>query len=113
MRSAVDISDFKADDQIPDDRIVQECGRLEVGYITFSNAADYNTYDIVNTALWKASLKHWPVRSSHIGAIWPWILVTSRRTTKFRTIGLCKNADVLKLVTSRLAMPQTTIHMTS
>lgn len=47
---AVDISDFKADDQIPDDRIVQECGRLEVGYITFSNAADYNTYDIVNTA---------------------------------------------------------------
>jgi hypothetical protein len=47
----VDISDFKADDQIPDDRIVQECGRLEVGYITFSNAADYNTYDITAVRL--------------------------------------------------------------
>jgi hypothetical protein len=57
---AVDISDFNADDQIPDDRIVQECGRLEVGYITFSDAAGYNTYDIVNTVkLKEPTLMRW------------------------------------------------------
>ena len=36
-----------ADHDIPDDRIVQECTRHGVGYITFTDPADYNTYEIV------------------------------------------------------------------
>jgi len=34
------------DDELPDDRIFQECKRLGVGYITFEDPADYNTFDV-------------------------------------------------------------------
>lgn len=37
-------------DNIPDERILQECTRLGVGYITFTNPSDYNTYEIVASA---------------------------------------------------------------
>ena len=37
-------------DQPPDERILQECTRLGVGYLTFTNPADYNTYQIVTSA---------------------------------------------------------------
>lgn len=48
---AVDIRDFKAPDQeIPDERIVQECTRHGVGYIAFTDVSDYNTYEVVATA---------------------------------------------------------------
>ncbi len=48
---AIDIRDFTAPEQdIPDDRIVQECTRHGVGYIAFTNVADYDTYEIVCTA---------------------------------------------------------------
>lgn len=44
---AVDIRQFKEPNQeIPDDRIVQECTRHGVGYIVFSDVRDYNTYEI-------------------------------------------------------------------
>ncbi len=46
---AVNVSNFAEDSEIPDDRIVQECERLQVGYIRFGNVADYNTYDIVHS----------------------------------------------------------------
>lgn len=46
---AVDIRDFK-DEDVPDDRIVQECTRHGVGYIAFTDVSDYNTYEIVSTA---------------------------------------------------------------
>src|SRR5438876_6889987 len=48
---AVDIRDFKGPDQeIPDERIVQECTRHGVGYVAFTDVADYNTYEIVSPA---------------------------------------------------------------
>jgi|ERR1035441_284051 hypothetical protein len=37
-------------DQPSDERILQECTRLGVGYITFTNPADYNTYQIETSA---------------------------------------------------------------
>ena len=37
-------------DDRPDERIMQECTRLGVGYITFTNPADYNTYQIEASA---------------------------------------------------------------
>lgn len=46
---AVDIREFK-DQDVPDDRIVQECTRHGVGYIAFTDVSDYNTYEIVSTA---------------------------------------------------------------
>jgi|SRR5579864_265254 len=46
---AVDIREFK-DEDVPDDRIVQECTRHGVGYIAFTDVSDYNTYEIVSTA---------------------------------------------------------------
>lgn len=47
---AVDTSEFGEKEEVPDERIVQECGRLGVGYITFTKPADYNTYEIVTSA---------------------------------------------------------------
>jgi hypothetical protein len=47
---AVDVSAFGEKDDIPDERISQECCRLGVGYISFTNPADYNTYEIVSSA---------------------------------------------------------------
>jgi hypothetical protein len=44
---AVDTREFKDIDEVPDDRIVQECTRHGVGYIAFEDVADYNTYEIV------------------------------------------------------------------
>jgi hypothetical protein len=45
---AVDIRKFKEPNQdVPDERIVQECTRHGVGYVAFTDVADYNTYDIV------------------------------------------------------------------
>jgi hypothetical protein len=44
---AVDTRDFKDVDEVPDDRIVQECTRHGVGYIAFEDVADYDTYEIV------------------------------------------------------------------
>lgn len=41
---------YADDDEIPDQRIVQECSRLGIGYMTFSDPSDYDTYVIVNTA---------------------------------------------------------------
>ncbi|HUA83189.1 MAG TPA: hypothetical protein VMB85_04975 [Bryobacteraceae bacterium] len=40
-------------EDIPDDRIVQECSRHGVGYLTFTDPADYDTFDLVNTATLK------------------------------------------------------------
>jgi hypothetical protein len=45
---AVDVSSY--DKEIPDERIVQECSRLGVGYITFEDPANYETFDIVTPA---------------------------------------------------------------
>jgi hypothetical protein len=42
---AVDISSY-GEDEPPDDRVYQECKRLGIGYITFKDPADYNTFDI-------------------------------------------------------------------
>jgi hypothetical protein len=47
---AVKLTDYKDAEDIPDDRIVQESNRLGVGYITFTDPADYDTYEIVSTA---------------------------------------------------------------
>jgi len=47
---AVDLSQYKDIDETADERIAQECGRLGVGYITFENPADYNTYEIAASA---------------------------------------------------------------
>lgn len=47
---AVHLLGFKEDEDIPDDRIVQESNRLGVGYITFTDPADYDTYEIVTSA---------------------------------------------------------------
>jgi hypothetical protein len=47
---AVKIREYKEDEEIPDDRIVQECTRHGVGYITFTDPADYDTYEVVVSA---------------------------------------------------------------
>jgi hypothetical protein len=47
---AVDISAFAEEDDIPDQRIIQETSRLGVGYITFTDVTDYSTYEIATTA---------------------------------------------------------------
>jgi hypothetical protein len=48
---AVDIREFKdPEDEVPDERIVQECSRHGVGYIAFTDVTDYNTYEIVSAA---------------------------------------------------------------
>lgn len=47
---AVDVRELNEEDEIPDDRIVQECNRHGVGYMTFTDPADYDTYEIVCTA---------------------------------------------------------------
>jgi len=43
---AVDVSTIADGQDIPDERIVQECTRHGVGYINFDNVADYDTYEI-------------------------------------------------------------------
>lgn len=45
---AVDVSSYG--DNLEDERIVQECSRLGIGYITFENPGDYETFDIVTPA---------------------------------------------------------------
>ena len=44
---AVDIRTFKEGEEVPDDRIIQECNRHGVGYIAFSGVNDYDTYEII------------------------------------------------------------------
>lgn len=45
---AVDIRQHnKPDEQIPDERIIQECTRHGVGYIKFTDVTDYNTFETV------------------------------------------------------------------
>lgn len=46
---AVNISGATGED-IPDGRVVQECTRLGIGYITFTQPADYGTFEIVTSA---------------------------------------------------------------
>jgi hypothetical protein len=46
-RSYLAVKVPEGDDEIADDRIVGECTRHGMGYITFTNEADYETYDIV------------------------------------------------------------------
>ena len=43
---AVDTSSYKEDDDLPDERIISECERFGLGYITFDDVNDYDTYDI-------------------------------------------------------------------
>jgi len=50
---AVDIREHKDADEISDERIVEECTRHGVGYITFTDVADYDTYEIVCPAVLK------------------------------------------------------------
>lgn len=45
---AVDVSSYGS--SIEDERIVQECSRLGIGYITFEDPGDYETFDIVTPA---------------------------------------------------------------
>jgi hypothetical protein len=40
----------KEAETVPDDRVVQECERHGLGYMTFEDPADYGRFDIVNTA---------------------------------------------------------------
>ena len=48
---AVDIREYAEPNQkIPDDRIVQECTRHGIGYIEFTDVADYDTYEVVCSA---------------------------------------------------------------
>ena len=47
---AVDVRGRDEEEKFPDDRIVQECTRHGVGYMTFTDPADYDTYEIVCTA---------------------------------------------------------------
>jgi hypothetical protein len=48
---AVDIREFKGrEDEIPHDRIDHECTRHGIGYITFTDVSDYDTYDVVCNA---------------------------------------------------------------
>lgn len=47
---AVHIKEGDYDSEIPDDRIVQECTRHGIGYMTFSDPGDYGTYEIVTAA---------------------------------------------------------------
>lgn len=47
---AVHVKESEYDDDIPDDRIVQECTRHGVGYMTFSDPGDYGTSEIVTSA---------------------------------------------------------------
>ncbi len=44
------MSSYSEEKAIPDERIVQECGRLGVKYIKFTDPADYETFDIVTPA---------------------------------------------------------------
>ena len=46
---AVDVSSYDESKEIPDERIIQECGRLGVGYITFTDPANYETFDVVTS----------------------------------------------------------------
>jgi hypothetical protein len=43
---AVDISSYKDGEELPDERIVGECERFGLGYITFDDVNDYDTYDL-------------------------------------------------------------------
>jgi len=43
---AVDVSSFKVGESLPDERIISECERFGLGYITFDKAEDYDTYEI-------------------------------------------------------------------
>jgi len=45
---AVDVSSYG--DSVEDERIVHECSRLGIGYITFEKPGDYETFDIVTPA---------------------------------------------------------------
>jgi hypothetical protein len=47
---AVHVERYQDLEDIPDDRIVQECERFGVGYIIFSDPNDYDTYDVVVSA---------------------------------------------------------------
>jgi hypothetical protein len=42
---AVDISSYNEGDDLPDERIISECERFGLGYITFDDVDDYDTYD--------------------------------------------------------------------
>jgi|SRR5580658_3162699 hypothetical protein len=44
---AVNVKEYKEADEIPDDRIVAECNRHGIGYITFEDPADYGTFEII------------------------------------------------------------------
>jgi hypothetical protein len=46
---AIDVTSYP-EENIPGERILQECGRLGVGYIKFEDPADYETFDIVSPA---------------------------------------------------------------
>jgi len=46
---AVDVRSYK-DSIIEDERIIQECSRLGIGYITFEDPGNYETFDIVTPA---------------------------------------------------------------
>jgi hypothetical protein len=50
---AVPVSTFAEGQDIPDERIIQECTRHGVGYINFDNVADYDTYEIICPAVLK------------------------------------------------------------
>lgn len=47
---AVDQREYGPDDEVPDERIVQECTRHGVGYIVFDDPADYDTFNIMCSA---------------------------------------------------------------
>jgi hypothetical protein len=47
---AVNIPEHEDMEELPDDRIVQECKRLGLGYMIFFDPADYDTFDIVESA---------------------------------------------------------------
>jgi len=47
---AVNVKEYKDAETIPDDRIMQECERHGIGYMTFEDPADYGTFDIAITA---------------------------------------------------------------
>lgn len=44
---AVNVKDYKEDEELPDERIIQECERHGVGYMTFEDPANYGTFEIV------------------------------------------------------------------
>ena len=47
---AIHLEGYGDKDDIPDERIVQECSRHGVGYLTFTDPSDYGTFEIVSSA---------------------------------------------------------------